>query len=291
MNDNQNDDDIRYLMLGEEGFLEQPAWDTWYEESEVVNLDRLKDIVSDRNKTSKALDFICDKSRSRERRLERLLSLDQTHAFGDSNITGETLLGIWESDKVSCYWKSKTLARVMERQFYGVNVVPLEFQWNVAYALVNKDYPAEDADYLSRGNILKMLYEGAFEKLDQLDRTQWQGSLGMIATAFWGQFLFHLLMLADYDSASSDGNRYLRSAVKWIEGIAPGTVADAFDRFGNNALVYLNATLTETNPSYLMRTAEGIEMAGADAEFLKSLGCDISRKNVFGVSAGMLAEG
>ena len=290
MNDNQNDDDIRYLMLGEEGFLEPPTWDTWYEESEVVNLDRLKDIVSDRDKTAKALDFICDKSKSREIRLERLLSLDQTHAFSGSNIPGEILLDIWESDKVSDYWKSKTLARVMERQFYGVNVVPLEFQWNVAHALVNKGYPAEDADHLSRGNILKMLYEGAFEKLNQLDRTQWQGSLGMIATAYWGQFLFHLLMIADYDSASSDGNRYLRPAVKWIEEIAPGTVAGAFDRFGNNALVYLYATLTETNPSYLMRTAEGIEMAEADAEFLKSLGCDVSQKNVFGVSAEMLAS-
>ena len=40
-----------------------------------------------------------------------------------------------------------------------------------------------------------------------------------------------------------------------------------------------------------MRTPEGIEMAEADAEFLKSLGCDASRKNLFGVSAGMLAAG
>ena len=291
MNDNQNDDDIRYLMLGEEGFLDRPAWDTWYEESEVVNLDWLKDIVSDRDKTAKALDFICDQSKSRERRLKKLLSLDQTHAFSNSNIPGEILLDIWESDKVSCYWKSKTLARIMESQFYGVNVVPLEFQRNVAHALVNKDYSAEDAAHLSRGNILRMLYEGAFEKLDQLDRARWQGGLGMIATAFWGQFLFHVLMLADYDSASSDGNRYLRPAVKWIEGIAPGSVANAFDRFGNNALVYLYATLTETNPSYLMRTQDGIEMVEADAEFLKSLGCDASRKNVFGVSAGMLVTG
>ena len=55
--------------------------------------------------------------------------------------------------------------------------------------------------------------------------------------------------------------------------------------------VYLYATLTETNPIYLMRTAEGIKMAGVDAEFLKSLGCDVSRKNVFGVLAGMVVAG
>ena len=77
--------------------------------------------------------------------------------------------------------------------------------------------------------------------------------------------------------------------MQWIEGIAPGSVANAFDRFGNNALVYLYATLTETNLSCLVQTQEGIEMAEADAEFLKSLGCNATRKNAFGVSAGMLA--
>ena len=55
--------------------------------------------------------------------------------------------------------------------------------------------------------------------------------------------------------------------------------------------VYLYATLTETDPSYLMRVPEGIEMAEADAEFLKSLSCDATRKNVFGMSVGMLAAG
>ncbi len=55
--------------------------------------------------------------------------------------------------------------------------------------------------------------------------------------------------------------------------------------------VDLCATLTETNPSYLMRMSEEIEMAGADAAFLKSLGCDATRKNVFDASAGMLAAG
>ena len=34
---------------------------------------------------------------------------------------------------------------------------------------------------------------------------------------------------------------------------------------------------------------EGREVA--DAAFLKGLGCDATRKNVFGVSAGMLAAG
>ena len=294
MSDNQNDDDIRYLMLGEEGFLERPPYETWYEESEVVDLDRLQDIVSDRDKTSKALDFICDKSRSRQRRLEKLLSLDKTHAFGDSNIPGEVLLGIWESDMVSDYWKRKTLARVMKSQFYGVNVVPLEFQWNVARALVNKDYSAEDVvESPTRGNVLKMLHDGEFEKLDRLANSRRLGRAGDASIVFLGQFLFHVLMLADYDIASSDGNRYLMPAVKWIEKTVPGVVADATDRFGNNALVYLYATLTESNPSYLMRTRDGIEMAEEDAEFLKSLGCDAGQKNVFGVSAAMLsaAEG
>ena len=56
-------------------------------------------------------------------------------------------------------------------------------------------------------------------------------------------------------------------------------------------MAYLYATLTETNPSYLMRISEEIEMAEADAEFLKSLSCDATRKNVFGMSVGMLAAG
>ncbi len=285
----EHDDDIRYLMLGEEGFLDRPPYETWYEESEVVNLDRLDDIVRNRTDMREALDFICDKSRSRPERQERLLSLDNTHAFRNSNIPADVLLDIWESDKVSCYWKSKTLARVMDQQFYGVNVVPLEFQWNVAHALANKDYSAEDGESPTRGNVLKMLHDGEFGKLDHLANSRTLGGLGDVSTVFWWQFLFHVLMLADYDSASSDGNRYLRPAVKWIDKIVPGVVADATDRFGNNALVYLHATLTESNPSYLMRTRDGIEMAEADAEFLKSMGCDAGQKNVFGVSAAMLA--
>ena len=68
----------------------------------------------------------------------------------------------------------------------------------------------------------------------------------------------------------------------------PGTVAKAADRHGNNALVYLHATMTVSNPSYSLRTSAGIEMAEDDAEFLKGLGCDSGRKNTFGVSYDML---
>ncbi len=275
-------------MFGEEGFMHRPPCpDTWYEESGAMDPERLKDITQNSVKTDRFLDFICDRGKDRAKRQEMLLSLDETHAFSESNIPGEILLDIWESDDVSRYWKAETLTKVMKMQFYGVNVVPLEFQRIVAFAMVRKEYDAMAERRPGRGCVLKMLHEGEFERLDAFaadGRLGWMGSFPGI----WGQMLFHVLMLADYDSATAPWTSSLRPAVEWIERFAPGTAASAADRLGNTALIYLHATLTVTNPSYLSRTRDGIEMAADDGEFLKSLGCNARQENIFGVSYSML---
>ena len=311
----ERDEDMKYLMLGEEGYLDRPSGVPWYEASEVMDIDGLKYIEEDMRKTRKLLRYICNPATDRSRRLARLMSCDHTHAFSDSGIPEDVLLGIWESDKVSRYWKGQTLSAISKNQFYGVNVVPLEYQWSVASALAKGDYDRGPYGVLTRGMILQALYQGDFDWLDAVVWKVKKTKLGIYdyrtdpggkmiadvlapdladkeATVFWGQMLFHVLMLAEYDIeyCGCRGNTYLRPAVEWIEKLVPGTVAKAVDRLGNNALMYLYATMTVSNPSYAFRTAAGIELAEDDAQFLKGLGCDASRKNVFGVSYEMFVE-
>jgi len=290
------EDDLRYLMLGEEGCVERPPCDTWCEESGAFDIAGLEEIAQLRTKAERHLASICqyldpimaeEQARGRSNALKELLSLDVNHFLRDSHLPDASIIGIWESASVSSTWKVRTLAKMMEAQMYGIMMIPLEYEKRIAHAAIRRECDPAGKDYPNRCNVLRMLHAGDF---DTLNRLLGEGRLGVLRgmSGIWAQVLFHLILLADYDSATSDGNGFIADAVRWIESVAPGTLASGADRFGNNALMYLYGVLQLTNPTSLMRTRDGIEMAREDARFLIDLGCNPEQKNIFDVSYAMV---
>lgn len=290
------DDDLRYLMLGEEGCVERPPCDTWCEESGAFDIAGLDELAQLRTKAERHLASICkyldpimveELAQGRSNVLKELFSLDVNHFLRDSHLPDTSIVGIWASASVSSTWKIKTLAKMMETQMYGIMMIPLEYEKRIAHAAIMRECDPSSKDYPNRCNVLRMLRSGDF---DTLNRLHGEGRLGVLRgmSGIWAQVLFHLILLADYDSATSDGNGFIADAVRWIEKVAPGTLALGADRFGNNALMYLYGVLQLTNPTNLMRTHGGNEMAQEDAKFLIDLGCNPAQKNMFDVSYDMV---
>ena len=232
--------------------------------------------------------FLSDRSKPVRDRIAKLFP-NEDREPDSAELPDRVILSFFESDCVSDSWKQHLLRKLADERFYGIMLVPLEFAIGDARAAAGKGCCKPDAskDDSWRCYVLGLLYNGEFKTLDSLFvngcAERFSATPGM-----WGYELFHLLLLADYDWAQSDGNRFLRPAVEWIEKTAPGTVAGARDKFGNNALMYLYGTMKLTNPCYLARTWDGVEMPEGDAAFLKGLGCEEGVENVFGVSYEML---
>ena len=231
-----------------------------------------------------ALSLLHDASLSIKDRCEGLKVLDRNNFICDSNIPVETVLAIMTSDIVDEAWKVKTLSYIMERQLYGMSFVPLEYDLGKCQALSCREVDESATDYPTESDILALLRHG---NIAELDRLVADGRLKR-HDAEWMAILFQAVLMVDYDTAYSDGNGFLYKCVEWLERMSPGVVASAFDKYENNVLVYLLCVLTETCPSYLARTDEGVEMAMEDYDFLQKLGGDAGRENAFGVSAAML---
>ena len=231
-----------------------------------------------------ALSLLCDSSCAVEDWCEGLKVLDCNNFISDRRLPLGSVIAIMTSDIVDEAWKIKTLSYIMERQLYGISFVPLEYDLGKCQALSGREVDSSGKDYPTEVDVLALLRQCDIAELDRL------GTDGRLKRhdGKWASILLQLVLMANYDTAYSDGNRFLRKGVEWLEAMSPGVVASAIDKYGNNVLVYLLCALAETNPSYLARTAEGVEMAMADYEFLQKLGGDAARKNDFGVSAAML---
>jgi len=234
----------------------------------------------------KVLVVVCDTAKDIEDRINALRTIDRNGFLRDSNVPASATLKVWESGLVNEDWKLETLKGMMESQFYGVMLVPMEYDRMSACAAAGLIPGYETKGPIVRKDILGLIRTGEFQSLEALVQKE---SIAP-TTEYWGPILLSLLLTGDYDWASSDGNRYLRKAVAWIENQAPGTVAAACDKFGNNALAYLHCAMTESNPHYTSRTPDGIWMADNDAAFLIEHGCDADCENVFGISYKMLRE-
>lgn len=254
-------------------------------EDDEGDFSTLEDILNGTEPSpEETIEFLMDETNSDFACLKRLVASDKYHAIRDCGLTGRQLLSIWRSTLVDSSWKSNTLMKLRESELYGVLMMPLAFDPSIVRNSVNHAEDGRSGFPPSRGRILKLLHEREYRELDALLEN---GKLNVSAKE-WGEVFLQLVLLADYDWAVSDGNRFLRGGAEWIERMAPGAIAKSADAYGSNALLYVYARCIVSNPRYLARTADGIEMAQVDAEYLMGLGCDAGRRNVFDVSYAAL---